>query len=218
VDVPGGNRTLAAAAAALLALGGIVGLAVVDDDDDGDDTVLPTLTTTTTSTTTPGDTVPDPGVTLTVSGSTTTTTTPRTTTSAAGTTTTTAKTASTTSTTGASSTVPTTNCGEGRASVSFTAKGLTTDALMSTFTPQATVDNQVSAAIEVEELVLDVVFPNNDVRTVRFTTAGTVIGPGTTASFTAEPISNPKQYETARFTRFTYFTSGQPSACRVTTP
>ncbi len=216
MDVPGGNRTLAAAAAALLALGGIVGLAVVDDDDDGDDTVLPTLTTTTTPTTMPGDTVPDPGVTLTVGGSTTTTTTPRTTTSAA--TTTTAKTASTTSTTGASSTVPTTNCGEGRASVSFTAKGLTTDALMSTFTPQATVDNQVSAAIEVEELVVDVVFPNNDVRTVRFTTAGTVIGPGTTASFTAEPITNPKQYETARFTRFTYFTSGQPSACRVTTP
>ncbi|MGQ0520383.1 MAG: hypothetical protein ACT4PX_04410 [Actinomycetota bacterium] len=216
MDVPGGNRTLAAAAAALLALGGIVGLAVVDDDD-GDDAALPATTTTTTPATTPGDTGPDPAVTLTVSGSTTSTTTARTTTTAAGTTTTT-RTASTTSTTGASSTVPATNCGEGRASVSFTAKGLTTDALMSTFTPQATVDNQVSAAIEVEELVLDVVFPNNDVRTVRFTTAGTVIGPGTTASFTAEPISNPKQYESARFTRFTYFTSGQPSACRVTTP
>lgn len=218
MDVPGGNPTLVAAAAALLALGGVVGLAVVDDDDDGDATTLPTLTSTTFPTT-PGDTVPDPGVTLTVSGSTTTTTAASTTTSAAATTTTTAaRAASTTSTTGPSTTVPTTSCGDGRAAVSFTAKGLTTDALMSTFTPQATVDNQVSAAIEVEELVVEVVFPNNDVRTVRFTTAGTVIGPGTTASFTAAPISSPKQYESARFTRFTYFTSGQPSACRVTTP
>lgn len=210
MNVPGGNRALLAAAAAVVGLGSIIALAVVSDDDDDDAAVSTTTTTTAVTTTTTGATVPGPGATAgtTVPASTTTT--------ARATTTTTRVTSTTTA--AVTSTVPSNTCGEGRAAVRFTAKDLVTDALKSTFTPQATVDNQVSAAIEVEELVAEVVFPGNDVRTVRFSTGGTVIGPGTSASFTAEPITTAKQYETARFTRFTYFTSGQPGACRVTTP
>ena len=102
--------------------------------------------------------------------------------------------------------------------MAFTAKDLVTTAINSSFTPEATVDNKVTQAIEVEEIILDVVYPGNDVRTVRFTTTGTVIAPGTSASFTADRLTTPRKYESVRFTRFTYFTQGQQANCRVTTP
>lgn len=193
----------------MIGIAGVAGYFLVDDDDDDGDEAASSLTTTTTTLT--ATSAPD---TTAVVGDTTTTTAATTTTTSATTTT-----RATTSTTRApTTTVVATVCGSGRAAVAFAAKDLVTDALSSSFTPQATVDNQVSAAIEVAEIALEVVFPGNDVRTVTFSTAGTVIGPGTSASFTAEKITTPKRYESVRFTRFTYFTQGQPTACRVTTP
>jgi hypothetical protein len=205
---------LVAAAAGVVALGSLVGVVLVDEDDDEDDLASATTTTslfTTTSlatTTLPGAT----SSTTAASTASTTSTTRATTTSSSSTTSTTR------ATTTSSSTAPAAICGTGRASVSFVAKDLTTDVLSSSFTPQANVDNQVSAPIEVEQITLEVVFPGNDVRTVNFSTAGTVIPAGNSASFTAEKITTAQRYESVRFTRFTYFTQGQPTACRVTTP
>lgn len=209
MNAPGGKRVLLAAAAALIGVAGIAGVLLFDDDHD-DDRAAPVATTTTV----PPESTEAADATTT---STTTSTTAPASTTTTRVTTTTSRTA--TSTTRApTTTVVGTVCGSGRAAVAFTAKDLTTDALSSSFTPQATVDNQVSAPIEVAEIVLEVVFPGNDVRTVTFATAGTVIGPGTTASFTAAKITTSRQFELARFTRFTYFTQGQPTTCRVTTP
>ena len=191
-------------------MGGVVGYLLVEDDDIDDDDASAPLTTTTSSST--STTLLDPAATAVT---TTATTVATTTTTGPGTTSTSRVTTSTTTPT---STVPPTTCGTGRAAVSFVAKDLVTDALSSSFTPEAVVENQVSAAIEVEELSLEVTYPGGEVRTVRFTTAGTVIGPGTSASFTADRITTAKRYESVRFTRFTYFTQGQPTACRVTTP
>lgn len=222
MDIPGGNRAALAVAAALVGIGGLLGLVVVDDGGGGDLTAASTPDTTEPTTTTalaggagPTDsgatTLPGTGASVTSAPTTTgVTTTTRPTTSTSRATTSTAG--------GPSTTVASGICGTGRASVAFTAKDLDTNALNSSFTPQATVDNQLSAPIEVEAIVLEVVYPGGETRTVRFTTAGTVIGPGTTASFTAEKITTPRRYESVRFTEFTYFTSGQPTACRVTTP
>ncbi|MGH9177772.1 MAG: hypothetical protein ACRD0N_04365 [Acidimicrobiales bacterium] len=210
MNFPGGPKGLVAAAAGVVALGSAVGFLLVDEDDDEDDLAAVTTTTSLSTTTFPSTTTL-PGATSSTTAASTTSTTRATTTSS-----------STTSTTGASTTTTTTApsavCGEGRASVSFVAKDLTTDVLSSSFTPQANVDNQVSAPIEVEQITLEVVFPGNDVRTVNFSVAGTVIPAGNSASFTAEKITTAQRYESVRFTRFTYFTQGQPTACRVTTP
>ncbi len=224
VDIPGGKQAALAVAAALLGLGGLLGLVVVDDS--GDDDVAASSspdTTEPTTTTTPGagagaTTLPGSGASITIAPTTTVTTTTRPTTSTSRATTSTSGATTTSTAAGPSTTVASGVCGTGQASVAFTAKDLETNALSSSFTPQATVDNQLSAPIEVEAIVLEVVFPGGDVRTVRFTTAGTVIGPGTSASFTAEKITTPRRYESVRFTQFTYFTSGQPTACRVYTP
>lgn len=151
-----------------------------------------------------------------------------TTSTAAAVTSTTAAAASTTSTTAKATTttvarVTTTTgvvatCGSGKATVSFTAKDLVTDALSSTFTPQVTVDNQVTQPIEVDEVVIEITFPNAEVRSVRFTTAGTVIGPGTSASFTADKVVSAQRYSSVKFTRFAYFTAGKKADCRAVTP
>lgn len=227
MDIPGGNQAALAVAAALLGIAGLLGLVVVDDDSGGDDLAASSTpgTTEPTTTTTPGGgtgatTLPGSGAFITLAPTTTgvtTTTRPATATTARATTATSRATTTSTAA-GPSTTVASGVCGTGRASVAFTAKDLDTNALSSSFTPQATVDNQVSAPIEVEAIVLEVVYPGGETRTVRFTTAGTVIGPGTSASFTAEKITTPRRYESVRFTEFTYFTSGQPTACRVTTP
>ena len=132
----------------------------------------------------------------------------------AGATTTTTR--ATTTTSGATSTtVAVAACGTGKASVSFTAMDLVTDALSSTFTTQVTVDNQVSNPIEVDEISLEITYPNGELRTVRFTTAGTVIGPGTSASFTSDRLTSAQRYSAVRFTRFAYFTEGKKATCLV---
>lgn len=191
-------------------MGGVVGYLLIEDDDlDSDDASAPVTTSSSTSTST---TLVEPAATAPV----TTATTVAATTTTTRATTTTSKV--TTSTSTPASTVPPTTCGSGRASVSFVAKELVTDALSSSFIPEAVVENKVTAAIEVEEVSLEVVYPGGEVRSVRFATAGTVIAPGTSASFTADRLTTAKRYESVRFTRFTYFTQGQPTDCRVTTP
>lgn len=138
------------------------------------------------------------------------------TTAARASTTTTAKPAATTTTTRASTTTGVVAaCGAGKATVSFTAKDLVTDALSSTFVPQVTVDNQVSNAIEVDDVSVEITYPNGETRAVHFTTAGTVIGPGTSASFTSDKLTTAQRYSSVRFTRFAYFTAGQKANCLV---
>ncbi|MDP9389068.1 MAG: hypothetical protein M3Q48_14415 [Actinomycetota bacterium] len=194
---------------ALLAAGGIAGTLLISDDED-EAAVAPTTTSTTEVATTTSS-APDSTTTTIPADSTTTTATRRTRTTRVAT--------STTSTTGGPTTsVASATCGTGRASVAFGAKDLQTDAEKSTFVPQAIVDNQVTAPIEVEAIVIDVVYPGNVVRTVNFATAGTVIAPGTSATFSGERLTTPKRYEGARITRFTYVTSGRPDACRVSAP
>ena len=196
----------------VVVLAGAIAAAVLRDDDDDDDLASSTTTTlpaTTSSTTGIGG---DTTTTTQAGGATTTTVATSSTTRASTTTTTAAGGASTTVAASPSA------CGEGQASVAFAAKDLVTDAVSSSFTPQATVSNQVSQPIEVEEIVLEVVFPGNDVRTVRFSTGGTVIAPGTSASYSGERLTTARRYDSARFTRFTYFTQGRQTNCRVTTP
>lgn len=197
------------AVAAVVALGLAAVAFGLGDEDDGDQAAVTTTTTVPFTTTT---TAPP------VTGDTTTTTAAAATTTTRPATTTTTRAATTTSSTSTTLAASPSACGTGQASVAFTAKDLVTTAISSSFTPQATVDNKVTQAIEVEEIILDVVYPGNEVRTVKFTTAGTVIAPGTSASFTADKLTTPRRYESVRFTRFTYFTQGQQSNCRVTTP
>ncbi len=207
VAVPKG--VLIGVGVALLAAGGIAGTLLISDDED-EAAVAPTTTSTTEVATTTSS-APDSTTTTIPADSTTTTATRRTRTTRVAT--------STTSTTGGPTTsVASATCGTGRASVAFGAKDLQTDAEKSTFVPQAIVDNQVTAPIEVEAIVIDVVYPGNVVRTVNFATAGTVIAPGTSATFSGERLTTPKRYEGARITRFTYVTSGRPDACRVSAP
>lgn len=206
VAVPKG--VLIGVGVALVAAGGIAGTLLISDDEE-EAAVAPTTTSTTEVATTTSS-APD-STTTTPADSTTTTTTRRTRTTRVAT--------STTSTAGGPTTsVASATCGTGRASVAFGAKDLQTDAEKSTFVPQAIVDNQVTAPIEVEAIVIDVVYPGNVVRTVNFATAGTVIAPGTSATFSGERLTTPKRYEGARITRFTYVTSGRPDACRVSAP
>jgi len=186
----------------------IVALARVGDGGGGD-----AAPSTTTSSTAFDDTTTPTTATTTTAGVTTSSAPP-----AGSTSSTTARAARTTTSRAPTTTAVEAACGSGRATVSFAAKDLTTDALSSTFTPQVTVDNQVSAPIEVEEVSIEVTYPGNEVRTVRFTTAGTVIGPGTSASFTSDKLTSAQRYQAAKFTRFTYYTEGQRAACRVTTP
>ncbi|MFP5375391.1 MAG: hypothetical protein ACLGIO_01240 [Acidimicrobiia bacterium] len=215
MNLSGRRRTLLVLAViAVVALGVAAvafGLGNIGDDDDGGGAATTTTTTsalTTTTTIPPGD------------DTTTTTAAPTTTTTAAATTTTTRRATTTTSaaTTTTTLSASPSACGTGQASVAFTAKDLVTTAIDSSFTPQATVNNGVSQPIEVEEIILDVTYPGNEVRTVRFDTTGTVIAPGNSASFTADKLTTARRYESARFTRFTYFTQGQQANCRVTTP
>ena len=214
MNLSGRRRSLLILAAVVVVALGVAavvfGLGNIGDDDDGGGGGAVTTTTTTSNTTTTtaatGDTT-----TTTAAAGTTSTTKPASTTTTRPVTTTTAATSTTLSASPSA-------CGTGQASVAFVAKDLVTTAIDSSFTPQATVDNQVSQPIEVEQIVLEVVYPGNDVRTVTFSTAGTVIAPGTSASFTAEKLTTARRYDSARFTRFTYFTEGQQSNCRVTTP
>jgi len=212
VNLSGPRRTLLfVAVIAVVALGVAAvafGLGNIGDEDDGDQAAV------TTTTTFPFTTTTAPPVT----GDTTTTTAAAATTTTRPATTTTTRATTTTSSTSTTLSASPSACGTGQASVAFTAKDLVTTAINSSFTPEATVDNKVTQAIEVEEIILDVVYPGNDVRTVRFTTTGTVIAPGTSASFTADRLTTPRKYESVRFTRFTYFTQGQQANCRVTTP
>ncbi|HVM04716.1 MAG TPA: hypothetical protein VM242_06055 [Acidimicrobiales bacterium] len=212
MNLSGPRRTLLfVAVIAVVALGVAAvafGLGNIGDEDDGDQAAV------TTTTTFPFTTTTAPPVT----GDTTTTTAAAATTTTRPATTTTTRAATTTSSTSTTLSASPSACGTGQASVAFTAKDLVTTAINSSFTPEATVDNKVTQAIEVEEIILDVVYPGNDVRTVRFTTTGTVIAPGTSASFTADRLTTPRKYESVRFTRFTYFTQGQQANCRVTTP
>lgn len=187
---------------------GIGVFAATRDDDESDSDSASSTTTTTAGTTTSFD---DSTTTTSAAAATSSTTVARSTTStSARATTTTAVRATTATGPGL--------CGSGKASASFTAKDLTTDALSSTFTPEVTVDNQVTASIEVEEVTIEVTYPNTEVRTVRFATAGTVIGPGTSASFASDKLTSAQRYQAVRFSRFTYFTEGRKADCRVTTP
>lgn len=189
----------------VLAVG--IGVVVATRDDNGN-AAAPETPATTTSTTVFDDTT-----------SSSTTAAPTTSTRVTRPTTTTAVKASTTTAPGTSTTAGSGGrCGSGKASVSFTAKDLVTDALSSTFVPEVTVDNQVSTAIEVEEITIEVTYPSSEVRTVRFNTAGTAIAPGTSASFTSDKLTSAQRYQAVRFTRFTYFTEGNKTDCRVTTP
>lgn len=190
-----------AVAALVVVVVGIGSYALVRNKDDGSTTSSTTSTSAFVTSTTTSTTVPATTSTTTAKKSTTTV--------AKATSTTTAKPTTTTGVVAA--------CGNGKATVSFTAKDLATDALSSTFTPEVTVDNQVSAAIEVDVVTLEVTYPSNEVRTVHFTTAGTVIGPGTSASFTADKLTSAQRYQSVRFTTFAYFTSGLKANCRVST-
>ncbi len=191
-------------AVAVVVIGGGIGAFVLLGGDDDDD--RPAGDTTTTTTTTLFDdttTTSSPAV----SGTSTTT---------AAVTTSTTRASTTTTTRATTTTALVAACGSGKATVSFSAKDLTTDALSSTFVPQVTVDNQVSSPIEVDEVSVEVTYPNNEVRTVRFTTAGIVIGAGTSASFTSDKLTTAQRYSSVRFTRFAYFTEGQKATCLVT--
>lgn len=198
------KKVVGAVAAAVLVAATVVAIAVISEDDDGDGaTAAPTTSS-----------VPDETTTSTTGDTTTTTAAP-------GATTTTTAARATTTTTGAATTTTTGTvaaCGNGRAAVAFTAKDLATDALSSTFTPQVTVDNRVSAPIEVEEVSVEVSFPSGETRSVRFTTAGTVIAPATSASFTSDKVTSAQRYSGVRITRFTYFTAGLKESCRVSAP
>ncbi|MGI8683775.1 MAG: hypothetical protein ACR2MO_01505 [Acidimicrobiales bacterium] len=202
-------KKLVVGAVVVLVLGGIGAFALLsgDDDDDGEATGPSTTTSSSTAfddTTTSSTTAAAATNSTTAAVVTTTTAKPSTTTTkAAGSTTTTGVVAA---------------CGSGTATVSFTAKDLTTDALSSTFTPQVTVDNQVNNPIEVDEASVEITYPNGETRTVRFTTAGTVIGPGTSASFTSDRLTSAQRYSSVRFTRFAYFTAGKKANCLVATP
>lgn len=211
MNLSGRRRTFLILAVILVVALGVAavafGLGGIGDDDDGEGATLTTTTTLALTTTTA---VPVTDLTTTTTAAATTTTTGATTTTTRATTTT-----SSTSTTLAASPA---SCGTGQASVAFNAKDLVTTAINSSFTPEAVVNNGVSQPIEVEEIVLDVTYPGGDARTVKFTTAGTVIAPGTTASFTADKLTTERKYESVRFTRFTYFTQGRQANCRVTTP
>ncbi len=192
-------------AVAVVVIGGGIGAFVLlgGDDDDGQagDTTTATTTTTATlfddTTTTSSSAVSD------------------TSTSTAAVTTSTTKASITTTTRVTTTTALVAACGSGKATVSFSAKDLTTDALSSTFVPQVTVDNQVNNPIEVDEVSIEVTYPNNEVRTVRFTTAGIVIGAGTSASFTSDKLTTAQRYSAVRFTRFAYFTEGKKATCLV---
>ena len=210
MNLPGGRRSWLAIAVVLIFSLGLAAIVFADDDDDDSEDAAASTTTTTSGDTTTTGPAGDDTTTTTVAGTTTT--------ARAGTTSTTRS--STSTTRGPSTTVAASSaaCGSGQASVAFAAKDLVTDAVSSAFTPQATVANQVNQPIEVEEIVLEVIFPGGDVRTVRFSTSGTVVAPGTSASFTADRLTSARRYESARFTRFTYFTQGRQAACRVTTP
>lgn len=190
----------------VLAVGSIGAFALLGGDDDDDDDPGPAASTTTTIVVLDDTTTSS----TTAATSSTTAAAPTTTTTARSTTSTTARASTTTGVVAA--------CGSGRATVSFTAKDLVTDALSSTFTPQVTVDNQVNMPIEVDEVVLEVTYPNNETRTVRFTTAGTVIGAGTSASFTSDKLTTAQRYSAVRFIRFAYFTEGKRANCLVATP
>jgi hypothetical protein len=178
------------------------GAACSDDDDDAG----ASASTTTSSTVALDDTTTS----TTAAGATTTSSSV-----AAGSTTTTTRPATTTTTRSTATTAVVAACGTGKATVSFTAKDIVTDALSSTFVPQVTVDNQVSNAIEVDEVSIEVTYPNGETRSVRFTTAGTVIGAGTSASFTSDKLTTAQRYSAVRFTRFAYFTAGQKANCLV---
>lgn len=191
------------AAVVVVLLGALGAFALVRSDDDDADTAATTTTTTTTTTAVLETTTSAPGATSSTTAAATTTTAARATTTTAP---------RTTTTTGVVAA-----CGSGKATVSFTAKDLATDAISSTFVPQATVDNQVSVAIEVDDVTLEVSYPNGEVRTVHFATAGTVIGPGTTASFTSDKLTSAQRYSSVRFTRFAYFSEGNKASCLVTT-
>lgn len=200
------NKLLVGAVAVVAVAAVGTGILVASNDDDED-----AASATTTTTATGFD-----DTTITTSAASVLTTT---TTAAQATTTTAAR---VTTTTAAGSATTTTKvvaaCGSGKATVSFAAKDLVTDALSSTFTPQVTVDNQVSMPIEIDEVSIEVGYPNNETRVVRFTTAGTVIGPGTSAGFTSDKLTSAQRYSAVRFTRFTYFTEGKRATCLVTTP
>lgn len=200
------NKVLGAVVALILVAAAVVAVAVLGDD--GDETATTSTTTTTTSSTIPEDTT-----TSTTTGDTTTTTSGATTTTARPTTTTTKAAARPTTTVGKVAA-----CGTGKATVAFTAKDLTTDALSSSFVPQATVDNGVSAPIEVEEISVEISYPNGEIRSVRFTTAGTVIAPATSASFTSDRLTSAQRYSGARITRFSYYTEGLKGSCLVSAP
>lgn len=191
-------------AVAVIVIGGGIGAFVLLGGDDNDDGQAGDTTTTTTTAALFDDT--------------TTTSSPvvsDTSTTTAAVTTSTTKTSITTTTRVTTTTALVAACGSGKATVSFSAKDLTTDALSSTFVPQVTVDNQVNNPIEVDEVSIEVTYPNNEVRTVRFTTAGTVIGTGTTASFTSDKLTTAQRYSAVRFTRFAYFTEGKKATCLV---
>lgn len=184
----------------------LCGAGACSDDDDDDDEGASASTTSTSF----AAAVDDTTTSTTAAGAATTSSSV-----AAGSTTTTTRAATTTTTRPTATTGVVAACGTGKATVSFTAKDLVTDALSSTFVPQVTVDNQVSNAIEVDEVSIEVAYPNGETRSVRFTTAGTVIGAGTSASFTSDKLTTAQRYSSVRFTRFAYFTAGQKANCLV---
>ena len=194
-------RLIAAVLIVLLAGAAIAGyLVATDDDDDADDdaalgptTTAGLITTTTAADTTTSTTAP--------ASTTTTTTAATTTTTAAGSTTTTRP--------------PTGVCGTGTARVTIAAKDLTTTPTESAFVPEARVENAINRPIEVEALAADITYPDGAVRRVTFPTAGVVINPDATSTFTAERLATPTQYTGAKVVAFTYFTSGQRDRCRV---
>lgn len=173
-----------------------------DDDTSGNDAALDTTSSTPDTTTTTLVTTTTSASSSTTSASTTSTVKGATTTVAGGSTTTTTRGGT---------------CGSGTARVVFAAKDLATTPTESAFTPEATIDNQINKPIEVEEVVADVGFPDGSTFTVRFSTAGVVIAPGTSHSFTAERLVKPAQYTSATISRFAYFTEGLKARCRVST-
>lgn len=212
---------LLAAVVILLAAGlGIAGYLLIGDDDDesgGDD---PDVALDTTSSTDATTTTSDGGFTnlntsTTAPSATTPTTAPATTTTRVTTTTSVSTTTTNTGPTTTTTRLAAGICGSGTAKVTFSATGLVTTGAESSFTPQAVVENQITKPIEVETLVAEVSYPDGMTRTVRFTTAGTTIAAGASATFTAERVSTPKQFSSARVASFAYFTSGQRDRCRV---
>ncbi|HET7487310.1 MAG TPA: hypothetical protein VFJ85_05230 [Acidimicrobiales bacterium] len=190
---------------ALLVIGVGVGVFVVLNSDSGSDDSA--SSTSTTASTEFEDTTTTVAVTTTVApAASTTSTTAKTTTTTAKTTTTTAKATTTTGVVAA--------CGTGQAGVVFNAKDLTTDAISSSFIPEAVVTNSVSQPIEVADITLTITYPT-ETKTVHFATAGVVIDPGSSHSFTSDKLTTAQRYTGATFTQFTYFTSGQQANCTV---